>query len=172
QRYSTANRRAVVQRCRADDIPLASHDDATPAHVAEAVQEGVAISEFPTTLDAARAAREHDLGVLMGAPNLVRGGSHSGNVSALELAQAGLLNGFSSDYVPASMLHAAFLLREKAGWMLPAAIATVSANPAQMVGLADRGELAPGKRADFLRVRENQGVPVVIGAWRAGRRIL
>lgn len=172
QRYSAANRGAVVKLCRENDIPLASHDDATPEHVAEAVQEGVAISEFPTTLDAARVARDHSLGVLMGAPNLVRGGSHSGNVSALELARAGLLNGFSSDYVPASMLHAAFLLREHAVWDLPAAIATVSANPAQMVGLNDRGQIAPGKRADFIRVRESQQVPVVVGAWRAGRRIL
>jgi alpha-D-ribose 1-methylphosphonate 5-triphosphate diphosphatase len=172
QRYSAANRRAIVNLCRENDVPLASHDDATPEHVAEAVREGVAISEFPTTTDAARIARQHGLGVLMGAPNLVRGGSHSGNVSALELAQAGLLNGFSSDYVPASMLHAAFLLRERAGWDLPTAIATVSANPARMVGLDDRGDIALGKRADFIRVRENHGVPVVIGAWRLGQRIL
>lgn len=172
QRYSAANRRAVVALCREKNVPLASHDDATPEHVAEAVQEGVVISEFPTTMLAAQRARENGLGVLMGAPNLVRGGSHSGNVSALELAQAGLLNGFSSDYVPVSLLHAAFLLRERAGWTLPTAVATVSANPARMVGLDDRGEIAPGKRADFLRVRESEGVPVVIGAWRSGNRIL
>jgi alpha-D-ribose 1-methylphosphonate 5-triphosphate diphosphatase len=172
QRYSAANRRAIVSVCREREIPLASHDDATPAHVAEAVGEGVVISEFPTTVLAAQHAHEQGLGVLMGAPNLVRGGSHSGNVSALELAQAGLLDGFSSDYVPASLLHTAFLLRDRAGWTLPTAVATVSANPARMVGLDDRGEIAPGKRADFLRVRENDGVPVVIGAWRSGNRIL
>lgn len=171
RRYSAANRRAIVALCRARAIPLASHDDATPEHVAEAVQEGVTISEFPTTTPAARAAHQNGLGVLMGAPNLVRGGSHSGNVSALELARAGLLDGLSSDYVPASLLHAAFLLRDRAGWTLPDAVATVSANPAAMARLDDRGALAPGKRADFIRVREHNGIPVVLAAWREGARV-
>jgi alpha-D-ribose 1-methylphosphonate 5-triphosphate diphosphatase len=170
--HSAANRRAIVAACRGRGIPLASHDDATLEHVADAIGEGVAISEFPTTPAAAAAAHANGLGVLMGAPNVVRGGSHSGNVAALELARAGLLDGLSSDYVPASLLHAAFLLRDHAGWSLPRAVATVTANPARMVGLADRGEIAPGRRADLLRVREDHGVPVVRAAWCAGRRIL
>jgi alpha-D-ribose 1-methylphosphonate 5-triphosphate diphosphatase len=172
RRYSTPHRRTVVAFCRAHGIALASHDDATAAHVVEAVQDGATISEFPTTPRAAHAARELGLGVLMGAPNVVRGGSHSGNVSALELARSRLLNGLSSDYVPASLLHAAFLLRDAAAWTLPEALATVTANPATMVKLSDRGEIASGKRADILRVREHDGVPVVLGAWRAGARIL
>jgi alpha-D-ribose 1-methylphosphonate 5-triphosphate diphosphatase len=170
--HSAVNRRAVVAHCRERGIALASHDDATPEHIAQAVAEGVRIAEFPTTVAAARAAHEHGLAVVMGAPNVVRGGSHSGNIAALDLARERLLDGLSSDYVPASLLHAAFLLRDRAGWTLPEAVACVSARPARLAGLADRGELAPGLRADLLRVRECAGVPVVLAAWRAGRRVV
>jgi alpha-D-ribose 1-methylphosphonate 5-triphosphate diphosphatase len=171
-RHGEPNRAAIVAICRQRSIPLASHDDATPAHVDQAVAEGVSISEFPTTLTAAHAAHAKGLAVVMGAPNVVRGGSHSGNMSALELARARLLDGLSSDYVPASLLHAAFILRDEAGWSVPEAVAAVSTTPARMAGLADRGEIAPGLRADFVRVRERGGVPVVISAWREGRRIV
>jgi len=170
--HSAANRSAIVEMSRARRIPLASHDDATPEHVAEAVAEGVVISEFPTTLLAARSARRHNLGVVMGAPNVVRNGSHSGNVSALELAQERLLDGLSSDYVPASLLHAAFLLTERACWRLPQAVAAVSANPARLAGLDDRGEIAEGKRADLLRVHADSQVVSVTACWREGRRVL
>ncbi len=170
--HSAVNRCAIVEMSRALGIPLASHDDATPEHVAEAVAEGVVISEFPTTLLAARTARQHNLGVVMGAPNVVRNGSHSGNVSALELAHEQLLDGLSSDYVPASLLHAAFLLTERAGWSLPEAIAVVSANPARLAGLDDRGEIAQGRRADLIRVHADSHVVSVTGSWREGRRIL
>lgn len=172
QRYVATNRSAVVQRCtqRRQPVPLATHDDTTIEHVEEGVNDGVSISEFPTTLTAARAARERGLGIIMGAPNVVRGGSHSGNVSAAELARHDLLDVLSSDYVPASLLHAAFLLC-KEGFTLPKAIATVTRNPAIMVGLIDRGEIAGGMRADFLRVRVVDGVPVVLGIWKKGRQI-
>lgn len=172
QRYAPANRAGVVALCRRHGraLPLATHDDTTAAHVHEGVAEGVTISEFPTTLLAAQAARAHGLAIVMGAPNRVRGGSHSGNVAAAELARAGLLDALSSDYVPASLLHAAFLLQED-GLGLPEAVATVSRTPARLIGLSDRGEIAPGLRADFIRVRLHQGVPVVLGVWRAGRRI-
>ena len=172
QRNVTGNRAAIIERCsaRAQPVPLATHDDTTVDHVAEGVAEGVSISEFPTTLTAARAARENGLGIIMGAPNVVRGGSHSGNVSAAELARNNLLDVLSSDYVPASLLHAAFLLQEE-GFSLPKAIATVSRNPARMIGLHDRGVVAPGLRADYLRVRLVDGYPVVLGVWKAGRQI-
>lgn len=117
------------------------------------------------------AARARSMAIVMGAPNVVRGGSHSGNVSALELAQADLLDGLSSDYVPTSLLHAAFLLRDQADRVLRRAVAAVTANPADMVRLNDRGQIAPGKRADFVRVRNTDGVPVVLGAWREGERV-
>jgi alpha-D-ribose 1-methylphosphonate 5-triphosphate diphosphatase len=170
-RNAARNRDGLLALCRDRQIPLASHDDTTPEHIQEAVAQGIRISEFPTTVVAALAAREHGLGILMGAPNLVRGGSHSGNVSALTLARDELLDGLSSDYVPHALLHGAFLLRDQAGWALPKAVAAVSANPARLIGLEDRGRLEQGMRADFVRVREVQGVPVPLATWREGVRI-
>ncbi|MBV8680062.1 MAG: alpha-D-ribose 1-methylphosphonate 5-triphosphate diphosphatase [Aquitalea sp.] len=171
QQYAGKHKHSVVALARQHGIPLASHDDTDPQHIAEAVADGVAISEFPTTLSAAQAAHQHGLHTVMGAPNVVRGGSHSGNVAALELAQHGLLDILSSDYVPASLLHAAYLLVEQAGWSLPRAIATVSLNPARAVGLHDRGQIAIGQRADLIQVRRHAEVPLVQQVWNAGRRV-
>ena len=170
ERNAQRNRVGLLELCRSRHIPLASHDDTLPEHVTEAVGNGFVISEFPTTQLAARAAREHGLGIVMGAPNLVRGGSHSGNVSAVGLAREDLLDCLSSDYVPHSLLHGVFLLRDQAGWSLPKAIRAVTLTPARLVQLEDRGEIAPGKRADFVRVRELDGVPVPMMTWRAGIR--
>jgi alpha-D-ribose 1-methylphosphonate 5-triphosphate diphosphatase len=170
-RNAARNREGLLALCRDRHVPLASHDDTTPEHIREAVAHGIRITEFPMTVAAALAAREHSLGILMGAPNLVRGGSHSGNVSALTLARDDLLDGLSSDYVPHALLHGAFLLRDQAGWALPKAVAAVSANPARLITLEDRGVLARGKRADLVRVREVQGVPVPLATWREGVRI-
>ena len=169
--HSEKHRRAIVGMCAARGLTLASHDDATGAHVAEAAGQGVAIAEFPTTIEAAQASRQHGLTVVMGAPNLVCGRSHSGNVSAGELAERGLLDVLSSDYVPASLLHGAFLLHRQFGVPLPGAVATVSRRPAAAIGLADRGEIAVGRRADLVRVRDADGLPVVREVWRLGRRI-
>jgi alpha-D-ribose 1-methylphosphonate 5-triphosphate diphosphatase len=173
--YGVTNRDALTAIGRERGLPIASHDDETPAHVAEAAALGMVVSEFPTTLAAARAAREHGLQILMGAPNLVRGGSHSGNVSAGELAAEGLVDILSSDYVPVSLLHGAFTLAGKdgaeSGIGLPAALATVSVNPARAASLADRGRIEPGLRADLLRVRLVDGVPVVRSVWREGERV-
>ena len=170
-RNAQRNREGLLALCRSRHIALASHDDTVPEHVHEAVASGFVISEFPTTEAAADAAREEGLGIVMGAPNLVRGGSHSGNISALQLARHDLLDCLSSDYVPHSLLHGVFLLRDEAGWALPKAVRTTSLNPARLVGLTDRGEIAAGKRADFVRVRELNGVPVPMMTWREGRRI-
>ncbi len=171
--YSARNRRALLAALEGRDITLASHDDATPGHIDEAVRDGLAIAEFPTTVEAAGAARRNGMTILMGAPNLVLGGSHSGNVSALDLASAGLLDVLSSDYVPASVLQGVFILRDEVPDMtLPRAVALASANPAEAVGLKDRGEIAEGKRADFIRVREVEGVAVVRGTWREGHRVV
>ena len=109
---------------------------------------------------------------MMGAPNVVRGGSHSGNVSALDLAKEGLVDALSSDYAPFSLLHAAFLLHWKAGVNLPDAIATVTSAPARLAGLTDRGRLAEGLQADLVRVRLHDGVPAVREVWRKGRRVV
>jgi alpha-D-ribose 1-methylphosphonate 5-triphosphate diphosphatase len=168
--YGERHRAAILRLCHKHGFPLASHDDATRRHVEEAVQAGVVIAEFPTTLEAAAAARAYGLAVVAGAPNLVLGASHSGNVAAHELAAAGLVDILSSDYVPASALHAAFLLR-RSGLSLPAAIATVTATPARRAALGDRGQIVPGLRADLVRVRLVDDLPVVRGVWRGGVRI-
>jgi alpha-D-ribose 1-methylphosphonate 5-triphosphate diphosphatase len=172
ERYAEQHRRQIVARCAELGIPVASHDDTVVEHVEQAAAEGVALAEFPTTRVAAQAAREHGIATIMGAPNIVRGGSHSGNVSALELAQAGLLDILSSDYVPSSLLTAAFELVDKAGWTLPRAMTTVSAEPARAAGLHDRGAIAPGLRADFVRVRMHGALPVPRETWRAGERVV
>lgn len=170
EKYALPNRRHFLEYAQSRGIPLASHDDTTLGHVEQALDEGITISEFPTTHEAAQAARARSIGIVMGAPNVVRGGSHSGNVDAVELARDRLLDVLSSDYVPSSLLHAAFMLTECAGFSVPEAIATVSLNPARLAGLDDRGEIAPGRRADFCRVRLTSGMPTVIAVWREGRR--
>ena len=171
-RHSVGNRQRIVELCRDRDIPLASHDDATRAHAQESADDGMSIAEFPTSIEAAEASREHGLQILMGAPNVVRGGSHSGNISALALAKLGLLDVLSSDYVPCSLLHAAFILADDVPDIaLPEAIAMVSSNPARAAGLGDRGEIAVGQRADFVRVTVNDGYPVVRAVWRQGVRV-
>jgi alpha-D-ribose 1-methylphosphonate 5-triphosphate diphosphatase len=172
QRYAEVHRREIVARCRALGLPLASHDDTLVEHVEQAAAEGIALAEFPTTRIAAEAARKHRISTIMGAPNIVRGGSHSGNVSALELAKAGLLDILSSDYVPSSLLTAVFELVAKADWSLPRAMATVSAEPARSAGLHDRGSITPGLRADFVRVTMLDALPIPRATYRAGARIV
>jgi len=169
--HAAPNRARVLAMSRERGFVVASHDDTLPEHVDEAAADGLTVSEFPTTLAAAERARLKGLAIVMGAPNVVRGGSHSGNVSALELAEVGLLDGLSSDYVPASLLHAAFVLHGRVGLPLPAAVATVTRRPAAMVGLDDRGAVAPGLRADLVRVRVVDDLPVVRAVWRGGARV-
>ena len=170
--HSEPNRKMIADQAKARGLSLASHDDQLISHVDEAHGVGATISEFPTTLEAAQAARERGMMIAMGGPNLMRGGSYSGNVSAASLASEGLLDLFASDYVPRSMIEAAFKLTEEPfGWSLPDAMATVSTNPAKAVGLNDRGTLEAGKRADFVRVRLINGRPVVQGVWVGGQRV-
>jgi len=172
QLYADVHRREIVARCKTLGLPVASHDDTLVEHVEQAAAEGIVLAEFPTTRVAAEAAREHRISTIMGAPNIVRGGSHSGNVSALELAKADLLDILSSDYVPSSLLTAVFELVDKAGWTLPRAMATVSAEPARTAGLHDRGAIEPGLRADFVRVTMLDTLPVPRATYREGARIV
>ncbi len=165
------NRRALLNRLRGSGIVLASHDDRTEAEIDCNHRDGIAISEFPVSIAAARAAKACGMSVVAGAPNVVRGGSHSGNVAARTLLDQGLVDALASDYVPASLLDAAFRCAA-AGMALPEAIALVTARPAALIGLDDRGRLAPGLRADVVRVRLHDGVPVVRQVWRAGERVI
>jgi alpha-D-ribose 1-methylphosphonate 5-triphosphate diphosphatase len=169
-RFAAAHRRRLVEIAHANGIALASHDDATEAHVAEAVGDRVALAEFPTTLEAARASHAAGIRVMAGGPNVVRGGSHTGNIAAEALAREGVLDVLSSDYVPASLAMAAFALPRRVPEMtLADAIRTVTLNPAQATGLDDRGALAPGLRADLLRIHLADSRPVIRNVWREGR---
>ncbi|WP_058973467.1 alpha-D-ribose 1-methylphosphonate 5-triphosphate diphosphatase [Type-D symbiont of Plautia stali] len=171
--FSTPNRNAISSLCRSRGIPIASHDDATAAHVAESYDVGSTIAEFPTTLEAARASRECGMQVLMGAPNIVRGGSHSGNVAAWELASHGLLDILSSDYYPASLLDAVFRLvaDERNSLTLPQAAALVTRNPARAIGLHDRGVISEGQRADLILAHTEHGHPHIRHVWSQGRLV-
>lgn len=173
QKHAAKNKAAILDLARQLGVHLASHDDATVDHVAEAVADGVAIAEFPTTREAAEAAHKSGLAVLMGAPNVVRGGSHSGNISATDVAVNGHLDVLSSDYVPASLLAAVFTLPDHIeGFGLADAVRLVTANPAKAAALTDRGEIAEGKRADLVQVCVNTGHPVVRRVWRGGERVM
>jgi alpha-D-ribose 1-methylphosphonate 5-triphosphate diphosphatase len=170
--FSDRHRRAIVVDCQARGLSLASHDDATLAHVQESASFAMSIAEFPTTLEAAKASHELGMKVLMGAPNIVRGGSHSGNIAAAELAQHGVLDILSSDYYPASLLQAALLLAgQDNAYDLPRAIATVTQVPAQAAGLDDRGEIRVGLRADLLQMRVQDEQALIQQVWRQAKRV-
>ena len=171
-RYAESNRKVVLEMLRHRPLPLASHDDTTEADVDGAVGMGATISEFPTTEVAAAAARAKGLSIVMGAPNIVLGGSHSGNVSAAHLASKGELDILSSDYVPASLVQACWILHRDLSIPLHTTVGMVTRNPARSVGLTDRGSIAIGQRADLVQIQVTaDGLPVVRAAWRAGQRI-
>ncbi|WP_328292655.1 alpha-D-ribose 1-methylphosphonate 5-triphosphate diphosphatase [Kineococcus sp. NBC_00420] len=183
EEFSVPNRKEIARRASARGITLAAHDDATLDHVEESQSFGVRISEFPTTEVAAKAAREHGQLIVMGAPNIVRGGSQSGNVAAATLLDQGLLDVLSSDYVPASPLQAIVQLDADGRCPLVEGVKLVSGNPPRAVGLEDRGTIVVGRRADLVRVhthalpateRHVRGrvVPVVRGVFRGGSRVL
>ena len=175
-RYAQPHRAYFTAYCKEHGIALASHDDTTVAHVEEAHAEGATVSEFPTTVAAAQAAHARGMVTIMGGPNVVRGGSHSGNVSAIELARLGLMDILSSDYVPGSLLSATLRLTEAAGLSLPQAVALVTRNPAACIGLHDRGQIDQGLRADLIQVRvvkleDGRQQGVVRAVWRGGVRV-
>jgi alpha-D-ribose 1-methylphosphonate 5-triphosphate diphosphatase len=175
--YAQPHRQYFVGYCKQHGLALASHDDTTVAHVQQAHAEGASMSEFPTTVAAAREARALGLRTVMGGPNVVRGGSHSGNVAAAELGRLGLLDILSSDYVPSSMLSGAMRLVQDGIMTLSQAVATVTRTPALATGLHDRGALLAGLRADLVQVHmtklpDGTCHPVVRGLWRAGYRVL
>jgi len=170
-RTRSPNRRRLLARIVPLGIVLASHDDNTAEEVAENSADGIRISEFPVSMLAASEARAHGMDVIAGAPNIVRGGSHSGNVAAADLVRRGVVDAYASDYVPSSMLEAAFASVAQTGISLTQGIAMVTANPARMAGLHDRGRIEAGLRADLVHVREHEGMPVVRQVWRGGERV-
>lgn len=170
--YAETNMREIVALAHSHDIPLASHDDTTEENVIDAIRDRVSVAEFPTTMEAARKLHQAGIRVLMGAPNVVRGGSHSGNIAAVDLAREGLLDIMSSDYIPSSLLMAALKLPKHVPAIdLASAVRTVTKTAAEAVGLSDRGEILAGKRADLIRVHLAQDLPVVRSVWREGHRV-
>ena len=171
ERLRGPQRRALLDRIAYRDLPLASHDDWREDEIAENEADGIMISEFPVSMLAAEAARRHGMQIIAGAPNLVRGGSHSGNVAAADLVRAGLVDVFASDYVPPAMIEAVWRAAAETGISLPAAVATITDAPARMLKMADRGRIEAGRRADLVRVRPLGAMSVVRSTWRAGERI-
>ena len=177
EKYCGPHRQYFVEYCLENGISMASHDDTTPEHVDQAYAEGARMSEFPTTMQAARAARKNGMLTVMGGPNVVRGGSHSGNVAAAELASHDLLDILSSDYVPGSLISAVSRLVNDEILSLPKAISTVTCNPARATGLLDRGVIQSGFRADLVRMRminisENNPHAVVKTVWKQGVQVV
>lgn len=161
---------ATVAAARRYGATIASHDDTTAAQVMHSHGHGVTLAEFPTTLEAAETCHAVGMATIMGAPNLVQGGSHSGNVAARELAEHDRLDILSSDYVPAGLLMGALQLGDLWG-DLPRGLATVTANPAQAVGLSDRGQIEIGLRGDVIRFSRFEGTPVLKGVWCTGEAV-
>jgi alpha-D-ribose 1-methylphosphonate 5-triphosphate diphosphatase len=161
---------AVVEMFRQRGVPIATHDDTTIDHVEAGIASGAVISEFPTTVEAATAAKAAGLATVAGAPNVVRGGSHSGGVSVSELAERGVLDGLSSDYVPSSLLQAVFTLNAKSDIALPEAMGMVTWKVSDILGLKDRGHLHTGLRADLLRFAVVADTPIIKAVWSNGHR--
>jgi alpha-D-ribose 1-methylphosphonate 5-triphosphate diphosphatase len=171
-RLRAPNRKALLDRVRGTGIALASHDDRTEEEISENAADGIRISEFPVSMEAALAAKRAGMQVIAGGPNIVRRGSHSGNVNAVDLLRAGAVDAFASDYVPPSLVEAAFQCAREEGIPLPTAVAMISDHPARMSGLPDRGRLETGMRADLVRVRLHGPLPIVRQVWRSGERVI
>jgi alpha-D-ribose 1-methylphosphonate 5-triphosphate diphosphatase len=155
------------EQARRGAVHLLGHDPTSRAEIDALAARGGVVAEFPTTVEAAEAARERGMPVIMGAPNALRGGSHAGNASARELAARGLVTALASDYLPSGMLAAVFLLAAESVTTLPAAVRLVTAGAADAVGLADRGALDAGRRADLVLVEPGTPWPLVRAALRA-----
>ena len=171
-RHAVENRQALVKLSQKKNISLASHDDATVDHVKEAISEGVVLAEFPTTPEAAKEAHNNGLLVLMGAPNVVLGGSHSGNVSAMELVELDLVDIISSDYVPRSLLQSVFIISKTANKPLYEVIKYITLCPAKAINLDNQiGSLEVGKKADFITIQDDGVVPRIIEVYKQGDRV-
>jgi len=169
KKYSEENLTKIISLAKDKKIPFASHDDTTEQHSVDSSKHGIHISEFPTTLEAAKKAKELGMVTIMGSPNMVRGESHSGNISAEELARNGYLDGLSSDYMPISLLHGSFEIHHRLQVSLPESIAMTTANIANMLNLEDRGTLAAGKIADIIQVQIFEDFPVIKRVVKSGR---
>lgn len=163
------NLKKIVNKSHRNQIPIASHDDDTAEKVDMVHQMGAQISEFPVTLEAAKRAKELDMMVSMGAPNVVRGKSSTGNLSAIDAIHEGLVDVLCSDYNPASMLYAPFVLAKNGLLEVTDAVNMVSLNPAKAIGMDTAGSIEEGKQADMLIIDEIEGIPLVLKTIVNGR---
>jgi alpha-D-ribose 1-methylphosphonate 5-triphosphate diphosphatase len=169
--HSEINRHYLLEKLRGRGLQIASHDDRTVEEIQRNAVDGIRIAEFPVSMEAAQEARRLGMATVAGAPNVVRGGSHSGNVAVRDLVAAGLVDVLASDYVPHALLEAAFALTRMGLIKLPEAVQMVSLAPARMLGLEDRGALQIGMRGDLLRVRDFDNHPLLRAVWKAGERM-
>lgn len=158
----------LAATARAHSVSIASHDDDSLEKVDALASLGAVISEFPTNLAAAQAARARGMATLFGAPNILRGKSQSGNMRALDAVLEGVIDCLCGDYSAAALLPSVMKLPELAGISLHQAMALVTINPARAAGLTDRGEIAVGKRADLVAVKHLGGLPQADRVWVAG----
>lgn len=170
-RQSIDDVRRLIAHCHAHHLQIASHDDDSAHQVESFHKVGVRLCEFPVCLEAAHRAHELDMPSILGAPNVIRGGSQSGNLRALDAIKAGVCDCLCSDYAPWTLIQAALLLPDLCGLGLPQAVALISANPAQAAGLTDRGRIEIGRRADLVLVDTNHRPPRISRVWSAGRPI-
>ena len=161
----------LLAHARGLGIPTASHDDDSIHRIATMRNLGVAMSEFPITLDTARAAVSCGLPTILGAPNVLRGKSQSGSMRAIDAIRAGVASCLCSDYQPSTLIAAAFAAAAQTELTLPQAMALVTANPADACGLSDRGRIAAGLRADLVAVAQVGALPLVGYTWSAGRLV-
>ena len=162
----------LARAARTGGVALLSHDDATPEVRRWYNALGCSIAEFPLSIATAEAARDLGNATVFGAPNVVRGKSHTGKVVAADMVAAGLCTILASDYYYPSLLLAPFLLAHRGAASLVAAWELVSANPARAAGLSDRGEIAPGKRADLILVDDHNPIlPAVAATFVAGKLV-
>jgi len=167
---SQINHRGAIQQALGDQMILGSHDDTFVAHVDEAHQFGCALSEMPTTIEAARRAKALGMWVCMGAPNLVRGGSHCGNLSSIDAWSEGLVDIFCSDYHFPTLLAGVIKLMEM-GVSPSQAINTVSLNPAQLLGMDhELGSIEVGKKADLVAFQPKGSFGLVETVWVNGEK--
>jgi alpha-D-ribose 1-methylphosphonate 5-triphosphate diphosphatase len=149
-------------------ISVASHDDDSIERVAIMTEIGADISEFPISLEAAQAAKKSGMSTIFGAPNILRGKSQSGSMKAVDAIHEGVADCLCADYSPASLIVSVFKVPEISDLDLAGAIRLVTKNPASAARLADRGEIAIGKRADLLAVATPGGLPQVTNVWSNG----
>jgi alpha-D-ribose 1-methylphosphonate 5-triphosphate diphosphatase len=173
-RIDQADIEDLVKQCRKHGISIASHDDDTEEKVAWAANQGITISEFPVSDEAMRAARARGMHIGFGAPNCLRGASHSDNVSARDALAAGCADYLSSDYAPWTMLHAVFALEALGGFGdLPQLTRLVTLNPAKAAGVSDEiGSIAVGKAADLILVDTHAEVPRISRVFVDGQEVL